>query len=139
MIGRTGSSGFPGKNVKKVLGKALCEYPLIAASNSKYIDKIFVSTDCPKIKKISKSYNVEIIERPKKLANNKALGDHVYEHGYFEIKKMLNLNEKNIEFIILLMANATTITGKLINKGINILRKNQTLMKIKQLLCKITL
>ena len=29
MIGRAGSSGYPGKNVKKVLGRALCEYPLM--------------------------------------------------------------------------------------------------------------
>ena len=38
---------------------------------------------------------------------------------------MLNLSAENIEFIILLMANAPTITGKLIDKGINILRRNK--------------
>ena len=41
MIGRKGSRGFPGKNTYKVLGRALCEYPLIAAKKSKYIDKIY--------------------------------------------------------------------------------------------------
>ena len=62
MIGRKGSRGFPGKNTYKVLGRALCEYPLIAAKKSKYIDKIYVSTDCDKIKKISSKYNVEFIK-----------------------------------------------------------------------------
>ena len=125
MMGRAGSTGFPEKNIKKVLGRHLFEYPLIASKNSKYIDKIFVSTDCPIIARVSKKYGAIHIKRPKKLANNKALGEHVYEHGYFEIKKILNLNAKNIEFIVLLMANAPTITGKLIDKGINILRRNR--------------
>ena len=99
MMGRAGSTGFPEKNIKKVLGRHLFEYPLIASKNSKYIDKIFVSTDCPIITRVSKNYCVIQIKRPKRLANNKALGEHVYEHGYFEIKKMLNLDAENIEFI----------------------------------------
>jgi len=125
MMGRAGSRGFPGKNIKKVLGRRLFEYPLIASKNSKYVDKIFVSTDCPIISQISKKYGAIHIKRPKKLTQPKALGEHVYEHGYFEIKKNLNLSSKEIEFIILLMANAPTITGKLIDKGINILKKNK--------------
>ena len=87
MIGRKGSRGFPGKNTYKVLGRALCEYPLIAAKKSKYIDKIYVSTDCDKIKKISSKYNVEFIKRPKKLNTSKALGDHVFEYSYNQVKK----------------------------------------------------
>ena len=127
MIGRAGSKGFSNKNIKRVLGRRLFEYPLIACKNSKYVDKIFVSTDCPIITRGSKKYGAIQINRPKKLANSKALGEEVYEHGYFEIKKKLNLDAKNIEFIILLMANAPTITGKLIDKGINNLRKNKNI------------
>ena len=125
MMGRAGSKGFPGKNLKKVLGRRLFEYPLIACKKSKYVDKIFVSTDCRIITRVSKKYGAIHINRPKSLTNSKALGEQVYEHGYFKIKKILNLDSKNIEFVILLMANAPTITGKLIDKGINILRKNK--------------
>jgi CMP-N-acetylneuraminic acid synthetase len=126
MIGRAGSTGFPNKNIKKVLGRRLCEYPLIACKNSKYVDKIFVSTDCPIITRGSKKYGATIIKRPKRLATNMALGEKVYEHGYFEIKKILNEDLKKIELVILLMANAPTITSKLIDKGIKILRKNKS-------------
>ena len=42
MIGRAGSRGYPGKNIKKILGKHLCEYPLMAAKKSKFIDKIYI-------------------------------------------------------------------------------------------------
>ena len=125
MIGRAGSRGLPGKNTKKILGKSLCEFPLIACKKSKFVQKIFVSTDCPIIKKKSKKYRVEFIKRPKKLAHSKALGDHVFEHGYFEIKKKLNLKKNDIEFVILLFANAATVTSAIIDKGIKILRKNK--------------
>jgi CMP-N-acetylneuraminic acid synthetase len=64
LIGRKGSKGFPGKNLKKINGKRMCEYPLLAAKRTKSIEKIFVSTDCPIIKKISKKYNATILERP---------------------------------------------------------------------------
>ena len=86
LIGRAGSRGLPGKNTSKILGRRLCEYPLIAASKSKYIEKIFVSTDCSKIKKVSKKYNVDFVVRPKRLSNSKALGDHVFEYTYKDVK-----------------------------------------------------
>ena len=118
MIGRTGSSGFSGKNVKKVLGKALCEYPLIASKKSKYVDKLFVSTDCPIISKLSKKYGAILLKRPKHLATKKALGEEVFRDGYFKIKKLLQAQNYTIELLVLLMANAPTITGTLIDKGI---------------------
>ena len=125
MIGRAGSRGLPGKNIKLVLGRKLCEYPLIAARNSKYINKIFISTDCPTIVKIGKKYGAHIIKRPKKLAKQQALGEDVFQHGYFQIKKILQ-SRGQIELIVLLFANAATITGKLIDKGVDILRQDKS-------------
>ena len=63
MIGRKGSSGYPNKNLIKIFGKHLCEYPLMAVKKTKMISKIFISTDCPKIRKITKKYNPIFIER----------------------------------------------------------------------------
>ena len=121
LIGRKGSRGFKGKNTTKILGKPCCEYPLIAAKNSKFINKIYVSTDCPKIKKISKKYSAEIIFRPKNLANSKALGEDVFKNAYLQIQKKI----KKIEMIVLLMANAPTINSNLIDEGIKKLKKNK--------------
>ena len=47
MMGRAGSKNFPGKNTTKVLGRPLCEYPLIASKRSKFVSKIFVFTVPP--------------------------------------------------------------------------------------------
>ena len=126
MMGRAGSRGLKNKNLLKIKGKRLCEYPLIAATKSKYTHSIYVTTDCPKIKKISQKYKAKIIERPKILCNSSALGESVYEHGYFEIKKDLKKKSKKIELIVLLMANSATITWKMIDKGIKFLRRNKS-------------
>ena len=119
MIGRAGSAGFPKKNITKILGKRLCEYPLIAAKKSKYIDEIFVSTDCSTIKSVSKKYGATVINRPKKLCTNKALGEEVFQHGYFEIKNILREKNIKIELIVLLFANVASSSNELIDKGIN--------------------
>ena len=120
MMGRAGSKGMPKKNIKKINKKFICEYPLIAAKKSRFVKKIFVTTDCPIISKISKKYNAEIIKRPKKLATSSALGEDVYEHAYKLIKRI----EKKIKYLVLLMANAPTINEKIIDRGINFLNKN---------------
>ena len=121
LIGRAGSKGLPGKNTLKLNGKLLCEYPILAAKKCKSIDKIYVSTDCPKIKKVAKKYKLNLINRPKKLASSKSLADHVFVHAYEFIKKQ---SKKKIKYLVLLMANAPTINTKMLDYGINKLNRN---------------
>lgn len=125
LIGRKGSKGFPNKNTHPIFNKKLCEYPLIASKKSNYINKIFVSTDCPKISKISLNYGATLIKRPKYLSTDKALGEDVFEHGYKIIKKITNKNDKEIELLVLLFANSATVDHKLIDSGIEFLRRNK--------------
>lgn len=72
MIGRKGSRGFKGKNTTKILNKYCCEYPLIAAKKSKFIDKIYLSSDSDEILKKGKKYKVDLIKRKKSLSTNSA-------------------------------------------------------------------
>ena len=125
LIGRAGSRGLPGKNTKKILGRSTVEYPLIAAKKTKKIKHIFISTDCKKIKKISKKYGVIDLERPKYLATSSALGEDVFQYAYFQAKKYLSNLGLNINTVTLLFANAATINSKLINKGINLLNNEK--------------
>lgn len=119
--------GFPGKNVAPVLGRPLAAYPLMAARNSKYIGRIFVSTDCPKIMEIAARHNAELIERPAELATKKALGEHVFVHGYRAINARLEKENKTIELMVLLFANCATVTSQLIDQGIEALRSQPQL------------
>lgn len=124
LLGREGSVGFPGKNIYPVLGRALMEYPLLAAVNSKYVDEVYVSTDSERIKEIGRRYNARIIDRPAYLCSKEALGEDAYVHGYQYIKNELG---KDIELMVLLFCNAATITSETIDKGIEVLRQKTEL------------
>lgn len=122
MIGRAGSTGFPGKNVSVVLGRPLCEYPLMAASQSKNVDQIFVSTDSDHIKSIGEQYGAIHIERPAHLATSTALSDDVFVHAFGVIKQILASKGQSLEFLVLLFANAATVKSEFIDQGISMLR-----------------
>ena len=70
LLGRSGSSGFPGKNTYPVLGRPLMAYPLIAAKKSQLVDRLYVSTDSLEIKNIGEEYGAEYIARPSNLCTD---------------------------------------------------------------------
>lgn len=127
MIGRAGSAGFPGKNTYPVLGRPLAAYPLMAARASRHVARLYVSTDCPQIMEVARGFGAELIERPPELATKEALGEHVFQHGYFEIKKRLAAEGRQVELMVLLFANAATVTGALIDEGIEALWRDSVL------------
>ena len=67
---RANSKGIKNKNLQKINNKELIYYPIKkAALKSKFINDVVVSTDSPKIAKISKVYGANVpFLRPKKFA-----------------------------------------------------------------------
>ena len=124
LIGREGSVGFPGKNLLNVLGRPLCSYPMIAASESKSVQRLYVSTDSSSIREIADDFNAILINRPDHLADKNALGEDAFKHGFDIITENLKSEGLDLEFLILLMCNSPTINGALIDKGIQILSEN---------------
>lgn len=122
LIGRKGSVGFPGKNTYPVLGKPLAWWSMQAAKKARLVDKVYLSTDCPQLIKLAKQNDITVIKRPRYLCTKKALGEDVFVHGYREIRK----KEGPQELAVLLHCNSATVTSEMINKGINVLRKNPT-------------
>ena len=127
LLGRKGSSGFPGKNLYPVLGRPLVAYPLIAARASRHVDPIYVSTDSPEIMAIGREYGAEVIVRPPELCTSQALGEHAFAHGHQVIRDRLAAQGEALEFLVLLFANAATISGELIDHGIEKLRADPAL------------
>jgi hypothetical protein len=121
LIGREGSVGFPGKNLHPVLGRPLVVYPLHAALDSKSVDRIYISTDSPRIKEIGEEMGAEIIDRPPELCTAGALGEDVFVHGYRTIRGRTG---ETIELMVLLFANAPSVLPATIDEGIDVLRKN---------------
>jgi hypothetical protein len=127
LLGREGSTGFPGKNVTPILGQPLVAYPIQAALGSASVDRVYVSTDSPAIKSIAAGLGASIIDRPPHLASPSALGEHAYVHGYEVIRDALAAEEQSVELMVLLFANAATVRSETIDEGVRVLRERPEL------------
>jgi hypothetical protein len=127
LIGKANSVGVPGKNTRMILGRPSVEYSFIAAQYSK-IDRLFVSTDCPIIKSISKKYDCTIINRPSTLAKRDTPTEDVLFHAYEQIKIMLKGNQ--IDTITILFSNTPCIDVDLLNYSITRLRDRENIDSI---------
>jgi hypothetical protein len=123
LIGRGGSSGLPGKNTRLVLGRPMMAYPLLAARDASSVEGLYLSTDSEEIAAIGRAHGAEIIERPPELATQEALGEDAFRHGYEVIRERVG----EIEMLVLLFANAPTVSGELIDRGVETLRADPTL------------
>ena len=70
IFARGGSKGVPRKNIRELNNKPLIEYSIEVAKEIDEISSIFVSTDDVEIANIAKKLGVEVIPRPKGLAQD---------------------------------------------------------------------
>lgn len=126
LLGRGGSTGLPGKNTRLVLGRPLMAYPLLAAQAAATVQRIYVSTDSDEIARIGAEHGAERIERPPALAAPEALGEDAFRHGYEVIRDRLAAAGEELELLALLFANAATVSGGQIDRGVEILREDPT-------------
>lgn len=127
LMGREGSTGFPGKNLHPVLGRPMVSYPLAAAAAAPSVERTYVTTDSPGIKAVAGSMGARIIDRPPELCTAAALGEEVYRHAHRVVAAELAAAGVTPELYVLLMANAPTIDADTIEAGIAALRADEAL------------
>src|SRR3989338_8939454 len=59
VVGRGGSKGIPRKNIRLLAGKPLIAHSVLPGKESKYIDRLIVSSDDVEIIEVAKSYGAE--------------------------------------------------------------------------------
>ena len=124
MLGREGSTGFPGKNTFPILGRPMMVYPILAAKAARHVDAIYVSTDSEKIKQVAREHGAEVIDRPPELCTREALGEDAFVHGYRYLRDQLG---QELELVVLLFCNAPTLLAETLDQGIEILRSDPSL------------
>lgn len=109
---RGGSKSIPLKNIKLLNGRPLVYWSLDAAVGCQQVDKVVVSTDSDKIKKVVQDYNsdkVIIIERSAEVSTDHASTESV----------MLEFAERyDFENIILVQATSPLLKSGDLSKGI---------------------
>ena len=120
---RKNSKRLPNKNIKLLLGKPLIAYTIEAALKSKKITRIIVSTDCPKIAKISKKYGAEVpFLRPKEISTDRSGKFEVCQHTINFLAKEEGIN---ISSFIFLQPTSPLRLVKDIDEAIKIFKKKK--------------
>ncbi len=79
---RGGSKGLPGKNIREFAGKPLIAWSIEAGKQSRYVDALTVSTDCPEIARVAKEWGGDVpFMRPADLATDEARGIDAILHS----------------------------------------------------------
>jgi N-acylneuraminate cytidylyltransferase/CMP-N,N'-diacetyllegionaminic acid synthase len=114
---RGGSKGLPGKNTKLLAGKPLIAYAIESALNSKYISKVYVSTDSEEIAEIAIKYGAKVpFLRPIHLATDEALAVDTY---IYMLDKWQESGE-NVDSFIILQPTSPLRTTKNIDEAIEL-------------------
>lgn len=110
---RGGSKRLPRKNLLDLNGKPLVAWSIEAGLNSKYIDKVVVTSDDADILTIAEDYGVLSINRPIELSSDTATTFDAVEHAIENIKYY--------DYIVLLQPTSPLRTEWHIDKAIEFL------------------
>jgi len=116
---RSGSKGVLDKNIRKLAGKPLIAYSIMAAKRTKFIDRIIVSTDSIKYASLAKKYGAEVpFLRPAEIA-----GDYSTDYEFMKhVIDWLHENENYYSDFVLNLRPVTPFRDpRLIDKAIETL------------------
>jgi len=119
---RSNSKGIPHKNIVPINSIPLIGYTIQSARDSKYVNKILVSTDSQKIANIAKKFGAESpFLRPKKLSTDTTTGYSVLLHTLNFLKSKSYIPD----IITFLQPTSPTRTAKMIDDSINLLKRSK--------------
>lgn len=115
---RANSKGVKNKNIKRLVNKPLISHTIDFVKRLKFVNKIIVSSDSLKIKKISEKKKVEFFLRPKSLATDKSKIDKTL----LDILKKKSL-DKNFKYLLLFEPTSPFRKIQTIKECVKILKK----------------
>jgi len=120
---RLGSKRLPQKNIKTFFDKPIISYSIEAAKKTKIFDKIIISTESNKLKKIAEKYGAEVpFLRSKKIADDKTHFNEAIIQTIIELKK----KKYKINNVCCIYPTSPLINYKDIVKGFNLLKKSRS-------------
>jgi CMP-N-acetylneuraminic acid synthetase len=117
---RGGSKDVPRKNVRLLNEKPLIVHTIEGALKSKFLDKIYVSTEDKEIAEISQKAGVDVIDRPVELAADHSLTLDAIRHAADFLKGQGYLPD----VIVILQPTSPLRSAETIDSAIKIFLKN---------------
>ena len=118
---RSGSKRVKNKNITIINKKPIISHVIETCKRAKIFDKIIVSTDSKKIKKISEKYNAEVPSlRPKEFSNDNAKINSVIKYC------LKTYRLESFDFIFCLFPTAIMITPTDLKNALNFMIKKKS-------------
>ncbi len=96
---RANSKGLKNKNIFPILNKPLIEWTFQQAKQTKYLDKIFVTTNDEKVIELAYKYQIEVIRRPENLCTDTSSSEVALLHALEEINTEYSIYPDIIVFL----------------------------------------
>jgi len=125
---RGGSKRLPKKNIKMIANKPLLLWTLEAGKQSKFIDRLIVTSDDEQILKISAEHGAEIVQRPVELSE-----DHT--STFDAIKHTIEKIEEKYDFICLLQPTSPLRHSNHIDEALELLieKKSDAIISVSEM------
>jgi D-3-phosphoglycerate dehydrogenase len=120
IAGQQEDKKFPGRNTFPLLGRPMMVYPILAAQHAEEVDRVFLTTDSPAIQRVAAGLGVPTLPRSPEISGPSVRLTEVVVEAAAQAAKAIG---EAPEAIVLLLCNAPTVTGGLIDHGVEILRK----------------
>src|SRR5438093_299275 len=124
IAGQQEDKKFPGRTTFPLLGRPMMVYPILAAQHAEEVDRVFLTTDSPAIERVASGLGVTTLWRSPEVSGPSVRLTEVAAAAACQAAKAIG---KTPEAIVLLLCNAPTVTGGMIDHGIEILRKDPSL------------
>jgi len=119
---RGGSKRIPNKNIAMLGGKPLIAHTIEAMKKSKYINRIVVSTDSPRIARVAKRYGAEVpFMRPKNISKSDSTELEFFDHALNWFEKF---EKYEPDLIVMLFTTSPFRKVKSIDEAIERMIKN---------------
>ena len=115
ILARGGSKGIPKKNIIPLNGKPLISYTIESSIKSN-IEQTWVSTDCEEIKKVSKTFGVNVIDRPSKISGDKSKS----EEALLDFAKQIDF-----DVVVFIQPTSPLLKSTDINEALEIMKNKK--------------
>jgi|TARA_B110000046_G_C12973363_1_gene389973 pseudaminic acid cytidylyltransferase len=121
---RGGSKRIPRKNIKEFQGEPIIAYSIKIALESKYFDRVIVSTDDDEIASVAEKYGAEVpFKRPCDLSNDFIGVEDVVDHAV----KYIENEGKRCKYVCTLLATAPLLQKHYLIQGYEELKNSEAI------------
>lgn len=124
VCGRKEKFPFPGRNLVPLLGRPMMVYPLLAALNAEGVDRTYLTTDDEEMARVAHHLGAGVIMRTAKMGKDDVSLEEVF---HLTLEQLRDQEMIVPERVVVLLANAPTVTAGMIEQGISLLTKEPRL------------